>query len=267
VARQDAPSLARTARPRRGTKRAHGAATTRRRTALPSRGRSPILPITLLVGVAGLVVIAALIVLNGGAPTQLAASTLVHPASVTPTELAIGRSLGKPDAPVALEAWSDFQCPICGEFARTVEPALIARYVTSGTLRIVHHDAAFQGAKSGAVYDESVEAGAGARCAADQGRYWPFQDWAFSNQRGENQGAFAADRLAAIATSAGLDVPTWRACIATGQRQADVRAETQQAVSQGVHATPTLVVNGKVIVGLRSVAELSALIDAAATGG
>ena len=74
-----------------------------------------------------------------------------------------------------------------------------SKYVTPGTLRIVHHDAAFQGAKSSAAYDESVEAAAGGRCAADQGGYWPFQDWAFANQAGENQGAFAAPRLTAIA--------------------------------------------------------------------
>ena len=81
------------------------------------------------------------------------------PSSLTPTELAADRTLGKSTAPVTLEVWSDFQCPVCGQFARTVEPALIAKYVTPGTLRIVHHDAAFQGAKSQATYDESVEAG------------------------------------------------------------------------------------------------------------
>ena len=140
----------------------------------------------------------------------------------------------------------------------------MTKYVTPGVLRIVHHDAAFQGAKSNASYDESVEAGAGARCAADQGRYWPYQDWVFANQAGENEGAFAAPRLKAIATAAGLDVETWQACIATGEEQKAVRAETTQAVAAGVNATPTMTINGQEIVGLRSVPDLSTLIDAAA---
>ena len=184
-------------------------------------------------GSIGVIVIAGLLLTQGGA-TTVDATNLIEPSQPTPTALADGTSLGKSAAPVTLEVWSDFQCPVCGEFARTVEPALITRYVTPGTLRIVVHDAAFQGAKSGSPYDESVEAGAGARCAADQGKYWPFHDWLFANQSGENQGAFSADRLKAIATAAGLDVPTWQACIATGTRQAAVRAETQQALADGV---------------------------------
>jgi len=141
---------------------------------------------------------------------------------------------------VTLEVWSDFQCPACGEFAELVEPTLIREYVTTGTLRIIDHDAAFQGARVGASFDESVEAGAGARCAAEQGAYWPFRDWLFANQVGENEGAFRDERLRAIATAAGLDVVAWAACRATGEQQAAVRAETQQGVAQGVSATPTM---------------------------
>ena len=178
--------------------------------------------------------------------------------------LADGRTIGKASAPVTMEVWSDFQCPVCGEFARIVEPQLIARYVTPGTLRIVHHDAAFQGAKSSASYDESVEAGAGARCAADQGRYWPFQDWTFANQSGENKGAFAEGRLRSIATAAGLDVTAWDACRATGEQQAGVRSDTLQALAAGVNATPTMILGGQTIVGLRTVTELGQMIEAAA---
>ncbi len=192
------------------------------------------------------------------------AAGLIAPTSPTPVALADGRTLGKAGAPVTLDVWSDYQCPACGQYARTVEPVLISSYVTPGTLRIVQHDAAFQGARAGGTYDESVEAGAGARCAAAQNGFWPFHDWAFANQSGENQGAFAAARLQSIATSAGLDVAAWDACRATGEQQAAVRAETQQGVAQGLSATPTLYLNGQAIVGLHSAAELGKLIEAAA---
>jgi protein-disulfide isomerase len=109
-----------------------------------------------------------------------------------------------------------------------------------------------------------VEAAAGARCAAEQDLYWPFHNWLFANQVGENQGAFRDERLRGIATKAGLDVAAWDACRATGTQQAAVRAETQQALDQGVNATPTLYVNGQVIVGLQSAEELGAMIEAAA---
>lgn len=226
----------------------------------------PLLLITGIVGGIGVVVLAGLILVQGGSGAADATTALISPRAPTPFALADGRAVGKADAPVTLEVWTDFQCPVCGQFAETVEPALMTRYVTPGLLRIVHHDAAFQGAKSGASYDESVEAGAGARCAADQGRYWPYQDWTFANQSGENEGAFAATRLTTIATAAGLDTAAWQACVATGAAQEAVRAETSQAVAAGVNATPTMSINGQTIVGLRSVTDLGALIDAAAAG-
>jgi protein-disulfide isomerase len=257
-----APSTPQTRRARRAAEREDAHSSPRRRAS--RAGRSPLLLITAIVGSGGVVVLAGLILLRGGSGATDATSALVGPQSATPVALADGRAVGKTDAPVTLEVWTDFQCPICGQFARTVEPALMAKYVTPGVLRIVHHDAAFQGAKSTSSYDESVEAGAGARCAADQGRYWPYQDWTFANQSGENEGAYAATRLTAIATAAGLDIGAWQACVATGAAQGAVRTETSQAVAAGVSATPTMRLNGQEIVGLRSVPDLSALIEAAA---
>ena len=220
--------------------------------------------ITAIVGVVGVVLIGGLVLLQGTAPAAVDSANLITPKSTVPIALADGRTLGKADAPVTLEIWSDFQCPACGQYAEVVEPELIAKYVTPGVLRIVHKDAAFQGARVGAAYDESVEAAAGARCAAEQGRYWPFHDWLFANQSGENKGAFADARLRAMATAVGLDVVAWDACRATGEQQTAVRAETAQGVANGVNSTPTLYINGEAIVGVRSATEMGQKIEAAA---
>ncbi|MFL5687486.1 MAG: thioredoxin domain-containing protein, partial [Chloroflexota bacterium] len=147
-------TVGQTRRARRAAERKASASA--RGTALSAKRRSPILLITALVGGIGVVVLGALIVLSGQAPAADSGG-LVTPASPTPASLADGRAIGAADAPVTLEVWTDFQCPVCGQFARTVEPALMTKYVAPGTLRIVHHDAAFQGAKSQSTYDESVE--------------------------------------------------------------------------------------------------------------
>jgi protein-disulfide isomerase len=225
---------------------------------------SPIIWATAGFGLIGVVIIAALLILQGTAPRSIDTSDLKSPVMQVPAGLADGRVLGKADAPVTLDVWSDFQCPVCGQFAELVEPTLIRTYVESGMLRIVDHDAAFQGQRSASTYDESVEAAAGARCAADQGLYWQFHNWLFANQVGENAGAYRDERLRAIATAAAVDVPTWDACRATGEQQAAVRSETADAVKLGINATPTMHLNGQVIVGLHSAAELGAMIEAAA---
>jgi len=251
-----------TRRARRAAERARTAPDARRGSPA-GKGRSPILLITAAAVGLGVVLLVGVVLLRGG-PARADSTNLIAPATSAPLALADGRTIGRADAPVTLEVWTDFQCPICGEFARIVEPQLMDTYVTAGTLRIVHRDAAFQGAKSKSSYDESVEPAAGGRCAADQGRYWPFQAWTFANQSGENKGAFAASRMRAIAIAAGVDATAWDACLATGQQQTAVRTETAQALAKGVNATPTMSINGQVIVGLRSVAELGGLIEAAA---
>ena len=230
----------------------------------PRRALSPILAVTIVAGIGALMLIAAAFLLQPPAPRAVDTTGLVAPETPTPVTLADGRTLGRATAPVTLEVWSDFQCPVCRRFADSVEPALVRDFVANGTLRIVHRDAAFQGQRAGLDYDESVEAGAGARCAATQDAYWPFHDWLFANQAGENRGAFADARLRAIAGSAGLDVAAWDACRASGEQQRAVRGETKQAVTRGIDATPTLFINGQQIVGLRTPAELGQLIQSAA---
>jgi protein-disulfide isomerase len=249
---------------RRLAARSAGAASSSSAVAAVDRRRSPLLWTTVAVVVFGIVLVVVLFITQGAAPRTVDVGSLQPPMVPTPLDQADGRTLGGPDAPVTLEVWSDFQCPACGQFAELVEPALIRNYVTPGTLRIIHHDSAFQGRRAGAPYDESVEAGAAARCAAEQDAYWTFHDWVFANQVGENGGAFRDERLRGIATAAGLDVVAWDACRATGEQQAAVRAETQQAIDQGIDATPTMILNGETIVGLRTAAELGQMIEAAA---
>lgn len=153
--------------------------------------------------------------------------------------------MGDPGAPVTLEVYSDFQCPGCGQFARVTEPELRANEVLAGTLRIVVHDAAYQGRRgSDPNYDESVEAAAAARCAGAQGSFWEYSDWLFQNQSGENQGAFRLERLQAIATSVGLDMTTWQTCFDAGTEQQAVVKATDDATAAGVASTPWIVING-----------------------
>ena len=194
--------------------------------------------------------------------------TFDDPGIVYPADLVDGTAIGRADAPVTLEVWEDFQCPVCARHSLTVEPALVAKYVTDGTLRIVHHDLAFLG--SGGADDESVLAASGAVCATRQDTYWDYSHWVYANQDGENAGGFRAERLKAIAEAAGVDVSGWDACTTDPAVRQEVADSTSAGMADGVNATPTMFLNGTMIqpAGLKTIDELSALIDqaAAATG-
>jgi protein-disulfide isomerase len=196
--------------------------------------------------------------------------TFDDPGVEYPATLVDGTAIGRADAPVTLDVWEDFQCPVCARHSLTVEPALVAKYVTNGTLRIVHHDLAFLG--SGRSDDESVLAASGAVCAGRQGRYWDYSHWVYGNQDGENAGGFRPDRLKGIAAAAGVDTSDWDACTNDPAVRTQVADSTATGQSLGVNATPTMFLNGTMIkpAGLKSISELSVLIDeaaAAAAGG
>lgn len=223
--------------------------------------RSPIVTFTIGALIVGVLIVGYALL------TQPKTSTgsLTPPAVAVPAGLADGRTLGSAQAPVTIDVWADFQCPACGNLARRVEPPLISQYVSTGMARIVYHDAAFQGQKVNKAWDESVESAAAARCAADQGLFWQMHDWLFANQ-GENVGAFAPDRLRAIAQAAGLDMTAYDTCMASPTYAGLVRKETGQATDKGINQTPTLFINGTYYTGAMSVSGIGDAIVAAAGG-
>lgn len=229
--------------------------------------QSPMVLMTAGALVVGVVIIgAAVLMQNRPSGDGSLPADLTPPAESIPAGIQVdGQTMGDPNAPVTLQVYSDFQCPACRVFAEETEPLLRDTYVLNGTLKIVYMDAAFQGQRSGSAYDESVESAAAARCAGRQGEFWTYHDWLFANWDGENQGAFSAERLQAIADAIGLDRADWDACVASGEEQAAVRAATEAAVTTaGVSVTPTLNLNGEVIEGAASYSTLSPKIQAAA---
>jgi protein-disulfide isomerase len=165
--------------------------------------------------------------------TALRAPTTVRPAGL----LLDGRTLGSPEAPVVVELWEDFQCPACSRFTQVVEPSVVERFVPAGDVRVVFRDFAFLGT-------ESIDAAVAARCAGEQGAFWPYHDWLYANQNGENAGWFSQARLAAIATRLQLDRTAFDGCVVHSDVRGDVASETAAGRAQGVGSTPTVMVNG-----------------------
>lgn len=186
--------------------------------------------------------------------------TLEDPAMAYPAALLDGTAIGKADAPVVMDVYEDYQCPVCARYSRDVEPALVSQYVTAGTLRIVHHDLGILG--RGGPDDESVLTARGAYCANTQGRYWDYAHWVYANQDGENAGGFRRERLTAIAEAAGLEPAAFGTCLDDAATAAAVDAANAKSAELGINSTPTSYIGGQQIVGLKSAAELGALIEA-----
>ena len=183
---------------------------------------------------------------------------IVAPKVITPSDLPTnGRTIGNPNAPVTLNVWVDYRCTVCLDFATVTMPKLLQNYVRSGELKINYHDLlVIDSVTSGT---ESRDAANASRCAADQGKFWAYQDWLFANQSpSESNGAFTLDRLTEMANRAGLDMTKFKTCLTSGQHNAEVLAESNASTAVGV---PAFQVNGIDVTGIY--ADLAAAIDAA----
>lgn len=165
-------------------------------------------------------------------------------------------SLGEADAPLVIAEYADFQCPFCGVFAREVKPQIEAAYVATGKVRFEWHDFAWMGA-------ESEDAANAARCAADQGAFWPYHDRLYAERVAPNSGTFTRERLIATAEDMALDVMVFSACVDADTHRAAVRADTAEAARLGMTGTPTFIIGDRTLVGAQPFEVFAAEIDAA----
>ena len=147
-----------------------------------------------------------------------------------------GRTLGRADAPVTVDVWSDFRCTFCAAFAAGPEQELINNYVRLGKVRIAYHDLIV--VDQGDAAHDSLDAAAAARAAADQGKFWEYAGLLFANVQDGQEGVFRRDVLVALANSAGLDVSRFRTDLDGGTFAADVPGEIAHWYCDRSHRRP-----------------------------
>jgi protein-disulfide isomerase len=241
------PTSRRSARQQRLASREANRALAKAGTRGASGSSRSLMQYTAAFAVVAVVIVAVLLFVSN--QTAQKASTLLapyapNPSVITPTSIPTdGLTLGNANAPHTLDLWEDFQCPACEAFTRDTEPQVVANYVANGKFKIVFHDwLTIDSKKAGA--HESLDAANAARCAADQGMFWPYHDWLYGNQYGENVGAFTKDRLKTIAQMVGIkDLGKFNSCVDAGTHNAEVQAEQSVPLASWT-GTPTIIVDG-----------------------
>ena len=162
--------------------------------------------------------------------------------------------LGDQNAPVTIIEYSDFQCPFCGKFFKETESVLREKYIKTGKVKFIYRSFAFLG-------QESLWAANAARCAGEQGKFWQYHDYLYSNQREENQGAFSKDNLKSFATALGLDKEKFNACLDSEKYTDLIQKETKAGGEAGVQGTPANFINGTLYPGALPAATFTQIID------
>ena len=110
---------------------------------------------------------------------------------------------------------------------------------------------------------ESNWAAQASECAADQDAFWPYHDYLYAHQGGENAGAFSQDNLKRFAAELKLDTEAFNTCLDSGKYAAIVSQESAYGQSLGVRGTPTFFVNGQLLVGAQPFEAFQKVFDAA----
>jgi protein-disulfide isomerase len=150
-----------------------------------------------------------------------------------------GLNIGDPNAPVKVVEFADFQCPYCQLYWKELEPTIISKYVATGKVYYTYSPMAFLG-------QESTDATVAAYCANDQGKFWEYRDYIFTNHTGENVGDYPQTKLLDFANKLKLNIDTFKSCLASADSLKKVDDANAYASSQGVNSTPSFLVNGKV---------------------
>ncbi len=160
---------------------------------------------------------------------------------------ASGQRLGPSDAPLKIEEFTDFQCPHCGN-AHTVMMEVMRKF--PGKVYLVHRDFPLDMACNPKItrpfHPNACLAAYYGRCAAQQGKYWAYDELLFQNRE-----RLEEENLKALAGKVGLDLARLERCAASAETQNAVLEDIREGLRRGVEGTPTLFVNGEKIVGMR----------------
>ena len=184
------------------------------------------------------------------------------PAPAGPVRASLGDApmLGRPDAPVTLVEFSDYQCPFCQRFFAATLPTLKKDYIDTGKVRYVFRDFPLD-----QIHPQARKAAEAAHCAGEQGKYWEMHDVLFGNQQ-----ALEPPKLSEHARALGLDGARFDQCLTSSTHAARVSQGLTDGQAAGVQGTPGFVVaktragdtvEGALVVGAQPVEVFRKLID------
>ena len=166
-----------------------------------------------------------------------------------------GNNLGNPDAPIRVQLYSDFACPMCFAYNIMIHKAV----KELGNVYIEPHNLPLdrecnkylrkQVHKNGCRYAKYAVA------AKNQGKYWDMSTLLFEHHPKNDEEAVQ------LAKKIGLNIDKFKQDIQSKETMKKITDDIDYAVSQGVVATPTIVIDGERYLGIKPYYELKELIQ------
>jgi protein-disulfide isomerase len=140
---------------------------------------------------------------------------------------------GSESAKINMVEFGDYQCPFCEKFFQYTEPQLKKDYIDAGKVKFYFLDFVIVG-------QDSLTLTEGSWCADEQGKYYEYHDYVYSNQGQENSGWGTPDKVKAFAKNiGGLDVQKFSDCLDSKKYYSRAQDLTQIGQNIGITGTPT----------------------------
>ncbi len=184
------------------------------------------------------------------------------------TEVRLARTsvvLGSASAKLAIVEFTDYECPFCDRFNKSVLPQLKSNYIDKGTVKIISRNFPL------AFHANARGAALAATCAADQGAYEAMRAGLFASHQ-----ALSPALYTKLAGDSRLDMTRFELCIKDAANAQRIQDDVDYAGSLGVSGTPSFFI-GRIqgdklvdvvpLVGALPYESFSAAIDPMLTGG
>jgi protein-disulfide isomerase len=158
-----------------------------------------------------------------------------------------GPEKGPSEAAITVVMFTDFECPFCNKAHQRIMD-LQARYPHD--VRIVFRHFPLNRHRNAHV------AAYAAACAHLQGKFWPYADLLFKNQR-----KLGRAKLFDYARQVGLDMKKFKQCMESGRGKEIVDADNAEGLELGIHSTPSVFFNGHFVKGVPKPKFIKLILD------
>jgi len=166
------------------------------------------------------------------------AEAVLDPAQVSGVpEIDPHRAFGSKSAPIAMEVFSDFQCPACKQLYKTTNQQLLDNYVNTNKVYLVHRDFPLP------MHAHSRVAARYVRAAAQLGKGEQAEQALFQNQEKWEQSGDIDGTLAAVLPAA--DMTKIRAQAKGTALDAGIDKDVALGKTYNVNQTPTTIIHFK----------------------
>ncbi len=163
------------------------------------------------------------------------------------------RTKGNPKARIKITEYLDFQCPACAKGALLIRDAL-HKYPSELYLEVKYFPIA-------SIHENTMQATSYVECAARQNKFWDYQYPLLERQKDWAKALKPKFIFQDIARQVGLDMPRLDVCLADENVTAAINRDRADGKSLGIESTPTYFLNGKMVVGHKTlIAELEKML-------